>query len=208
MNLHKTLIAACLLGVGATVAAEPRVEMDIAIDGKPAGTIAAELYGSDVPITANNFADLCSNKHGYGYDGTPFHRIIPGFMMQGGDFECDNGTGGSLIPGSKKQGRDVGCRIGTGGYPAGGQPGDTFANEKEESDHSTAGLLSMANRGKDTNGSQFFITFAPTPWLNKNHVVFGKVTDGTDVMRQVEQVGRRDGEPQAPVELVDCRVLP
>jgi len=186
MNIHKTLIAVCLVGLGAPVAAEPRVAMDVSIDGEPVGTIVADLFGSVVPKTAENFRALCAEEPGYGYDNSPFHRIIPEFMMQGGDFTNRNGTGGYSAISTT----------------------DAFPDENFEIKHDARGLLSMANSGPDTNRSQFFITFAPTPWLDGKHVVFGKVIEGMDVLDKVEQQGTRSGRPLQPVELVDCRVLP
>jgi cyclophilin family peptidyl-prolyl cis-trans isomerase len=186
MNLQKTLIAGCLAGLGSCVAAEPRVAMDLTIDDEPAGTIVADLFSSAVPKTAENFRSLCAGEPGYGYDNSPFHRIIPEFMMQGGDFTNRNGTGGYSATSTTAP----------------------FADENFDLKHDARGLLSMANSGPDTNRSQFFVTFAPTPWLDGKHVVFGKVVDGMDVLDKVEQLGTRSGRPLKPVELVDCRVLP
>lgn len=193
MNLCKPLMAACLVGFGTTAAAEPSVEMDISIAGEPAGTIVAELDSSTVPITAENFRALCAGDPGYGYDGSPFHRVIPGFMMQGGDFAPKKDASGKPL-------------YGTGGYSATSTT-EPFADENFINRHGRY-VLSMANSGQDTNRSQFFITFKATPWLDEKHVVFGKVTDGFDVVRAVEKQGSRSGRTLQPVELVDCRVLP
>nr|WP_274601085.1 peptidylprolyl isomerase [Halochromatium roseum] len=159
--------------------------MDVTIGGEPAGTIEAELFADVVPKTAENFRVLCSGEQGEDmrYAGSPYHRIIPGFMIQGGDFTNGNGTGGKSI------------------Y------GDKFADENFDLKHTEAGLLSMANAGPNTNGSQFFITVAPTPWLDGRHVVFGKVTSGMDVVEAMEEQGSRQGRTKSEVMMSDCRVL-
>jgi peptidylprolyl isomerase len=173
------------LGSGAAMAENPKVAMDVTIGGEPAGTIEAELFADVVPKTAENFRVLCSGEEGEAmrYAGSPFHRIIPGFMIQGGDFTNGNGTGGKSIYGEK------------------------FEDENFELKHTEAGLLSMANAGPNTNGSQFFITVAPTPWLDGRHVVFGKVTSGMDVVEAMEAQGSRQGRTQTEVMMSDCRVL-
>jgi peptidylprolyl isomerase len=161
----------------------PRVALDIRIGEQAAGTIVLELFRDVVPKTAENFRALCTGEEGEDmcYAGSPFHRIIPGFMIQGGDFTRGNGTGGKSI------------------Y------GDRFPDENFEIKHTEAGLLSMANAGPDTNGSQFFITVAATPWLDGKHVVFGKVVEGMDVVRAMEAQGSRSGQTSQPVELASCR---
>jgi peptidylprolyl isomerase len=174
-----------------TAAAEnPKVALDVTIDGKPAGTITFELFADTVPKTAENFRALCTGEKGTGksgkplsYKGSPFHRIIPGFMIQGGDFTRGNGTGGESIYGEK------------------------FADENFELKHTGPGILSMANAGPNTNGSQFFITVAETPWLDGKHVVFGKVVDGMDVLKKMEEQGSRSGQTKADVVLSDCKQL-
>ena len=168
-----------------TEAANPRVALDIRIGEEAAGTVVLELFADVVPKTAENFRALCTGEKGEGmtYAGSPFHRIIPEFMIQGGDFTRGNGTGGKSI------------------Y------GDRFPDENFQIKHTEAGLLSMANAGPNTNGSQFFITVAPTPWLDGKHVVFGKVVEGMDVIRAMEAVGSRSGQTSKPVKLESCREI-
>jgi peptidylprolyl isomerase len=177
----------CALALASTMALaeNPKVAMDVSIGGEPAGTIEAELFADVVPKTAENFRVLCSGEQGeeMRYAGSPFHRIIPGFMIQGGDFTNGNGTGGKSIYGGK------------------------FDDENFELEHDEPGLLSMANAGPNTNGSQFFITVAPTPWLDGRHVVFGKVTSGMDVVEAMEAQGTRRGQTKTEVVMSDCRVL-
>jgi peptidylprolyl isomerase len=167
-----------------------RTYMDVSIGGEPAGRLEIGLYGKQVPKTVENFKALCSGEKGAGesgkplhYKGCPMHRIIPGFMLQGGDFTNGDGTGGESIYGGK------------------------FADENLDVKHERAGLLSMANSGPDSNGSQFFVTVAPTPWLDGKHVVFGEVLEGMDVVKAIEDIGDPQGKPSKEVVITACGVL-
>ena len=155
----------------------PIVYFDISKDGTDIGRMTFELYADKVPKTAENFRSICAgdNKQGYTYAKSQFHRIIDGFMAQGGDFTNHNGTGGASIYGRTFPDEPSGLRL----------------------QHSKRGLLSMANAGPNTNGSQFFITFEATPWLNGAHVVFGEVKDGADILKTLEAAGTRSGQPKS-----------
>lgn len=175
----------------AAVIKNPRVFFDMAIGGKPAGRVTFELFKDKVPKTAENFRALCTGEKGVGrsgkplhYKGSVLHRIIPQFMCQGGDITHGSGRGGESIYGVR------------------------FPDENFYYKHTTPGLLSMANAGPDTNGSQFFITTVPCPWLDGKHTVFGKIVEGFNVIQQVEQQGSASGTPRLRVEISDCGELP
>jgi peptidyl-prolyl isomerase F (cyclophilin D) len=156
----------------------PVVFFDIEIGGAAAGRIEMTLRSDVVPKTAENFRALCTGEKGFGYSGSPFHRVIPGFMCQGGDFTKQNGTGGKSIYGEK------------------------FADENFTLKHTGSGILSMANAGPNTNGSQFFLCTAKTAWLDGKHTVFGSVTKGADVVQAIEKVGSQSGSCSKQVMVV------
>lgn len=160
-----------------------KVFFDIEMDGAPLGRIVMNLFDEIVPKTTENFRALCTGEHGFGYQGSPFHRVIPGFMLQGGDITMGNGYGGKSIYGGK------------------------FPDENFQLKHDRPYLLSMANAGPNTNGSQFFITTVKTAWLDGKHVVFGEVVEGEELVRQIEAVGSPSGTPRKKVIVAACGQL-
>ncbi|KAL3696754.1 hypothetical protein R1sor_010830 [Riccia sorocarpa] len=169
------------------MAVNPRVFFDIQIGGKLAGRMVIELYADTCPKTAENFRCLCTGEKGIGQSGKPlhykesiFHRVIPSFMAQGGDFVRGNGTGGESIYGTK------------------------FPDENFVRKHDKPGVLSMANSGPHTNGSQFFLSTVATPWLDGKHVVFGQVIQGLEVLKEIEKMGTTRGNTKKEVMIADC----
>jgi len=170
--------------------ANPKVFFDLTVGGESAGRITMELRADVVPKTAENFRALCTGEKGVGRSGKPlhfkgsaFHRVITDFMCQGGDFTAGNGTGGESIYGAK------------------------FADENFTLKHTGPGILSMANAGPNTNGSQFFLCTVKTAWLDGKHCVFGSVVEGMDVVKKVESVGSQSGKTSRPVVIAECGQL-
>ncbi|WP_405896913.1 peptidylprolyl isomerase [Streptomyces sp. NBC_00727] len=162
-----------------------QVFFDITINDEPAGRIVFNLFDDIVPKTAENFRQLATGQNGYGYKGSSFHRVIPEFMLQGGDFTRGDGTGGKSIYGEK------------------------FADENFQLKHTKPGLLSMANAGPNSNGSQFFITTIVTSWLDGKHVVFGEVADEDSMVlvKHIESLGSQSGRTKAKITISDSGIL-
>ncbi|BAF26102.1 peptidyl-prolyl cis-trans isomerase [Oryza sativa Japonica Group] len=171
----------------------PRVFLDIAIGGEWVGRVVIELLADKVPDTAENFRRLCtgeragrSGKSRLHYKGSAFHRVVPGFMCQGGDITAGNGTGGeSALDGAARHFPDEGFAV----------------------KHDGPGVVSMANAGPNTNGSQFFITVDKAPWLDGRHVAFGRVVAGMGAVRAIDRTGTWSGKTVKPVVITDCGVL-
>jgi len=161
----------------------PQVYFDVKIGNTNVGRIIMLLNADIVPKTAENFRALCTGEKGMGFKNSIFHRVIPGFMLQGGDFTNHNGTGGKSIYGRK------------------------FDDENFHLKHTGPGLLSMANSGPNTNGSQFFVTVEKTEWLDNKHVVFGKVISGLNVVKKIEKFGSKSGKPSEKITITESGEL-
>eukprot|EP00933_Yihiella_yeosuensis_P054966 TRINITY_DN53581_c0_g1_i1.p1 TRINITY_DN53581_c0_g1~~TRINITY_DN53581_c0_g1_i1.p1 ORF type:complete len:203 (-),score=53.13 TRINITY_DN53581_c0_g1_i1:85-693(-) len=169
--------------LGAPNPANPRCFFDISCGGSDIGRIEVEVKADAAPKTAENFRALCTGEKGFGFKDSPFHRVIPNFMCQGGDITMGNGMGGKSIYGK------------------------TFPDENFTLTHTGPGILSMANAGPNTNGSQFFLCTAETAWLDGKHCVFGQVVGGYSVVKAIETVGSRSGATALKVLVKDSGVV-
>ncbi|XP_030862204.3 peptidyl-prolyl cis-trans isomerase A-like 4C [Gorilla gorilla gorilla] len=187
-DLQKSLYNITATAKNATIAVSPVLSatvnsvvfFDITVDGKPLGRISIKVFADKIPKTAENFRALSTGEKGFRYKGSCFHRIIPGFMCQGGDFTRHNGTSDKSIYGEK------------------------FDDKNLIRKHTGSGILSMANAGPNTNGSQFFICTAKTEWLDGKHVAFGKVKECVNIVEAMEHFGYRNSKTSKKITIADC----
>lgn len=184
MKQYALLLLVVLLSVSSGMAqTRSKVFLDVTADGRPLGRIVIELRADVVPKTAENFRALCTGEKGFGFKGSTFHKVVPQFMLNGGDFTNHNGTGGKSIYGAK------------------------FADENFTLKHTGPGVVSMSNSGPNTNGSQFMICTVATPWLDGKNVVFGQVVTGMDVVGKIENLGTSAGKTTARIVIENCGQL-
>lgn len=179
-----TFLVCTVFGSAGSVITE-KVFFDLSHGDESLGRITFGLYGETTPKTVRNFVELSTGQNGFGYKDSIFHRVINGFMIQGGDFTEGNGRGGKSIYGER------------------------FEDENFINKHKPLGMsLSMANAGPNTNGGQFFVTLSATPWLDGKHVVFGEVLEGEDIVRQIGAVETSGSDkPMKDVRIVDSGKL-